>query len=150
MALLLLMLWISQGSLGPSPYRENSVLGGDDHAGSDSGDGCPKMKLYNVWPVTDTDPREVAMGTLRMIAVLAFAVPPTFLLGRVKWRSSKKGIVWWFVILAVTMLLIAVEIFGVFGPELTARLRCPSLLWPRRSPSRGQSKGWRSLWLPCG
>lgn len=52
---------------------------------------APKMKLYNVWPVTDTDPREVAMGTLRMIAVLAFAVPPTFLLGRSSGGAAKRG-----------------------------------------------------------
>ena len=125
-ALLLLMLWISRGSLG-ALARTGKILFWVvmTTLAVVLVMAAPKMKLYNVWPVTDTDPREVAMGTLRMIAVLAFAVPPTFLLGRVKWRSSKKGIVWWFVILAVTMLLIAVEIFGVFGPELTARLQVP-------------------------
>lgn len=86
---------------------------------------APKLKLYNVWPVTDTNPREVGLGILRMAAVLAFAVPSCFLLGRVQWRDNKMGLLRWLVLLGITMLLIAVEILGVFGPELMARLQVP-------------------------
>lgn len=125
-AILLLMLWISWGTFGALARTGKIlfwvvtitlavvlVL------------AASKIEFYNVWPVTDTSLTEMGMGTLRMISVLSFAIPPCFLLGQVQWRTNKKGMFWWIVLLGMTMLLIAVEILGVFGPEMMARLQVP-------------------------
>lgn len=125
-AILLLVTWISWGSFG-ALVRTGKILFWvvTVTLALVLILAAPKVKLYNVWPVTDTSAREVGLGTLRMIAVLAFAVPPCFLLGRVRWRNDKRGMYRWLVLLGITMMLIAVEILGVFGPELMARLQVP-------------------------
>lgn len=125
-AILALMLWISRGTFG-AMVRTGKILFWVVIVtlAAVLVMAAPKIQLYNMWPVTDTSLPEVGMSAMRMTGVLAFAVPPTFLLGRVRWRANKRGMIWWTVLLGVTMLLIAVEIFGVFGPQLAARLQVP-------------------------
>lgn len=53
-----------------------------------------KIRLYNLWPVTDTSWREVGLGTIRLSTAISMAVPAGFLLGKVQWKTRKSGAVW--------------------------------------------------------
>ena len=86
---------------------------------------APKTHIYNVWPVTDLDPREAARSVLRVMTVLSFAVPPCFLLGRVTRRPGGREVYLWAAIVTAAALLIGAVIFAVFGPELAGRLEAP-------------------------
>ena len=110
-----------------------------------------QIQLYNIWPVTDIKWKEAGMGTLRMSTVMAFAVPTSFLVGRVNWKSNKKGIVWWLTILTVTMLAIGVAVIGVFGPGLSERLEVPFFTLDKQITFQGKVKGLETvvaaMWL---
>lgn len=110
-----------------------------------------KVKLYNVWPVTDTKWKEVGMSTLRMITVTAFAVPASFLVGQVNWKNNKRGMRIWLLLLTGTMVVIAWEIMGVFGPELAARLQVPFFTLAKEITLQGSVKGVEiivaTMWL---
>lgn len=84
-----------------------------------------KIRLYNLWPVTDTSWREVGLGTIRLSTAISMAVPAGFLLGKVQWKTRKSGAVWWVIALTGATMGIAVSILGVFGPELSQRLQVP-------------------------
>lgn len=84
-----------------------------------------KIRLYNLWPVTDTSWREVGLGTWRLSTAVGMALPAGFLLGKVQWRPRKSCAVWWMAALTGVTTLIAVSILGVFGPELSQRLQVP-------------------------
>lgn len=84
-----------------------------------------KMRVYHVWPVTDTSWKEVGLGAVRLSTAISMAVPAGFLLGKIQWRTRKSGAVWWILALTGVTVMIAVVILGVFGPELSQRLQVP-------------------------
>lgn len=84
-----------------------------------------KIRLYNLWPVTDTGWREMGLGALRLSTAVSAVVPAGFLLGKVQWKTRKSGAVWWVAALTGVAMGIAVSILGVFGPELSQRLQVP-------------------------
>lgn len=125
-SLLGLLVWISRGSLG-ALARTGKVLFWVVTVTLVLvlAMAAPRLHIYNVWPVTDTSLAQAGLGALRMSTAVSFVVPSCFLLGRVDWRANWKEGFLWLGVLAAAMALIAIVIFGVFGPELAGRLQVP-------------------------
>lgn len=83
------------------------------------------VKLYNVWPFWDANRKGVWISTFQMSAVMSFVVPSSFLLGRVNWKTSKRGAYWWVICLTGTMMALAGIMIGVFGGAFVQRLAVP-------------------------
>lgn len=84
-----------------------------------------KVKLYNIWPVTDSSWLDAGLGALRLSTAIGMVVPAGFLLGKVDWQSKKKESVWWALALMAIMIVVSIGVLGVFGPELTQKLQIP-------------------------
>lgn len=84
-----------------------------------------KIKLYNIWPVTDSNWKDAGLGALRLSTAVGMVIPAGFLLGKVDWKGKRKELVWWMLALTMIMIVVSVNVLGVFGPELTRRLQIP-------------------------
>lgn len=88
--------------------------------------GMGSVRLHNVWPVWVEDIPQSLRASLPVTAALGIGVSSLFFFGQVTdRRGGRRLALGWSAVLWGIMVVMGVEVMGVFGPQVTSRLEIP-------------------------